>query len=94
MSGFGREADWFRNVQAHRQAEVVIGRQRFRANHRLLDEDEAVEVLRDYEQRNRLAAPVVRVVLGRLLGSPYDGTESERRRVVLQLPFVAFSPDR
>jgi hypothetical protein len=56
----------------------------------ILDDDRAVEIIASYEQRNRLVAPVVRWVLGRLVGWPYDGTEAARRRLVAELPVVAF----
>jgi hypothetical protein len=45
-----------------------------------------------YERRNRLVSPVVRLVLSRLLGWRYDGTDSARRKAAEQLPSVAFRP--
>jgi len=92
MAGFGRSADWYRNVLARPPVEVVVGRERFRPVARELDEDEAVHVLADYETRNRLAAPVVRRMLSRLVGWRYTGTEPDRRRLVRTLPLVAFRP--
>ncbi len=50
-----------------------------------------VRILADYERRNRLAAPVIRLVLSRLLGWSYDGTPAARRLAVQALPLVAFS---
>lgn len=93
MSGFGRDTDWLRNIEAHPDAEeVVIGRSRFAASHRILAADEAVRVVADYERRNRLFAPVVRFALSRLLGWTYRGSETERRRLAAELPLVAFRP--
>ncbi|MGE0257206.1 MAG: nitroreductase family deazaflavin-dependent oxidoreductase [Alphaproteobacteria bacterium] len=93
VSGFGRDADWLRNIEARPDAEeVMIGRSRFAASHRVLAADEAVRVVAGYERRNRFVAPVVRFVLSRLLGWPYHGTESERRLLAAQLPLVAFRP--
>ena len=57
MSGFGRSADWFRNLQAAPGEEIAIGRRCFRPQHRILDETEAAAVLADYERRNRLITP-------------------------------------
>ena len=71
---------------------MVIGQQRFTAAHRLLDVQEAMGVIRDYEQRNRTLAPIVRLVFSRLLGWRYHGKESERRRLVTELPLVALWP--
>ncbi len=92
MSGFGRGSDWLRNIEANHQEEVTIGSQHFVAAHRFLGEDEALAVLRGYERRNRIAGPIVRSVLSRLLGWHYDGSDESRRRLVRQLPLLAFRP--
>jgi deazaflavin-dependent oxidoreductase (nitroreductase family) len=68
MAGFGRTADWLRNIEANPAVELTIGRERFVPVHRVLDEPEAADVLADYERRNRLAAPIVRRVLSHLVG--------------------------
>jgi deazaflavin-dependent oxidoreductase (nitroreductase family) len=92
MSGFGSKADWLRNIEAGRPAEVTLGRLRFNASHRILGLEEAVDVVEDYERRNRYAAPIVRAVLSRLLGWRYCSSDSDRRRLAEQLPLVALSP--
>ncbi len=92
MTGFGRGADWSRNIQAVPAAEVVVGTQRFAAAHRILDVPEAERVFAQYQQRNRWVAPIMRMVLSRLLGWRYDGSDGARRRAVAQLPLVAFRP--
>jgi hypothetical protein len=51
-----------------------------------------VQVVRSYERRNRFIAPVIRLVLSRLLGWRYNGSEGDRRRLVAQLTLVAFRP--
>jgi deazaflavin-dependent oxidoreductase (nitroreductase family) len=92
VAGLGRAAEWYRNVTANPdRVEVQIARERFRATHRVLAEQEAVDALGAYERRNRLAAPVIHRVLGWLVGWPYDGSESARRRLAGELPLVAFS---
>jgi deazaflavin-dependent oxidoreductase (nitroreductase family) len=93
MSGWGHGAGWLRNIEATHSAEIAIGTRRFVATHRLLDADDAIRVVADYERRNRFAAPVIRAVLSGLLGWRYDGTEEARRRLVTQLPLVAFRPE-
>jgi len=90
VAGFGRSADWFRNIVALPPIEVAIGRDRFRPQARVLPDEEAAAVLADYERRHRLAAPVVRRVLGWLVGWEYDGSAAARNRLVQELPFVAF----
>jgi anti-anti-sigma factor len=92
VAGLGRSSNWFRNIQAEPALCVEIGRERFIPAQRVLDPVEAGEVMAAYERRNRLAAPIVRVVLSRLLGWPYDGAAEARARLTRQLPFVAFRP--
>ena len=92
VAGLGRSCDWYRNIQAHPPVEVAIGRERFRPVVRDLDEDEAVAALAEYERRNWRVTPVVRRMLTWLVGWHYDGSELARRRLVRQLPVVAFTP--
>ena len=92
MSGFGRTADWFRNVLATPPAELEIGRERFVPVARELPEDEAVAAFAAYEQRNRWMAPIMNRVLTRMLGWPYDGSDEARRKTVHELPIVGFRP--
>jgi deazaflavin-dependent oxidoreductase (nitroreductase family) len=92
LAGLGRSAQWLRNVEAGNDVEIAVGRDRFRARHRLLTPEQASEALADYERRNRWLAPIVRWVLSRLVGWRYDGSEGARRRLVTELPVVAFRP--
>jgi len=92
MSGFGRNSDWLRNIEATPNEEVVIGTRHFQASHRFLAEEEAVNVVENYERGNRLVASLVRWVLSRLLGWQYRGSTDDRRRLVGQLPLIAFRP--
>ena len=92
LSAFGRNPDWLRNIEKTPDPEVVIGSRCFVAAHRFLCEEEAVSVISDYEQRNRLIRPIMRSVLSRLLGWRYDGPPDDRRRLVTQLPVIAFYP--
>jgi deazaflavin-dependent oxidoreductase (nitroreductase family) len=92
MSAFGRNADWFRNIEAGPDPEVAVGSRRFTASWRLLDKEDAIKVIAGYERRNRFAAPIVRAVLSRLLGWRYDGSEGGRSRLAEELPLVAFRP--
>jgi deazaflavin-dependent oxidoreductase (nitroreductase family) len=92
MSGFGRNADWLRNIEARPGEEVIIGSEKFVASHRFLAEEDAINVVKGYERRNWLMAPIIRLVLSRLLGWHYRGSEADRRRLVKQLPLIAFRP--
>jgi deazaflavin-dependent oxidoreductase (nitroreductase family) len=92
LSGLGRDAQWYRNVQAGGAVEVRIARGRWMPVARVLEPLEAAAALADYERRNRWAAPIVRRVLGRLAGFPYDGSPAARERLVAELPLVGFRP--
>jgi deazaflavin-dependent oxidoreductase (nitroreductase family) len=92
MSGFGRNSDWLRNIETTPNEEVVIGSRHFQASHRFLAEEDAVHVVENYERRNRLVASLVRWVLSRLLGWQYRASTGDRRRLVGQLPLIAFRP--
>jgi deazaflavin-dependent oxidoreductase (nitroreductase family) len=92
VSGF-RHSDWLRNIEANPGEEVVVGSHRFVASHRRVGEDEAVSVIKAYEHRNRFIAPIVRASLSWILGWPYRGGESDRWKLVRELPIVAFRPE-
>ena len=92
MSGFGRDSAWLLNIQAKPDFDVIIGAERFKAQYRLLSEEEAVQAFRDYERKNKLLYPVVRYVLSRLLKWQYRGSDADIRQLVSQLPLVAFRP--
>ncbi len=91
VSGF-HDSDWVRNIEATSGEEVTVGAQHFVATHRFLGEDEAMKVMEDYEYRNRYIAPVVRRGLSWLVGWPYHASEDDRRKLVRQLPMIAFRP--
>jgi deazaflavin-dependent oxidoreductase (nitroreductase family) len=44
-AGLGRSADWYRNLQVHPQVDVAVGRQKFQAVARTLDEPERIRSL-------------------------------------------------
>jgi deazaflavin-dependent oxidoreductase (nitroreductase family) len=92
MSAFGQGADWFRNIKVTPDPKVTIGRQQFVATYRWLDVEEAASAVMRYEQRNWLVRPIIRLVLSRFLGWQYRGTDRDRRRLVAQLPVIAFRP--
>ncbi|MHB1569083.1 MAG: nitroreductase family deazaflavin-dependent oxidoreductase [Solirubrobacteraceae bacterium] len=92
MVGLGRRAQWYRNVIAGGAVEIAIGSERFRPDYRELEPAEATAAVGDYERRNRLLAPIVRMVLSRLIGWRYDGSQLARERLVSERPVLAFRP--
>jgi hypothetical protein len=92
MVGLGRRAQWYRNVISGGAVELAIGRDRFEPDYRELAPAEAAAVLAAYERRNRVVAPLVRVVLSRLVGWRYDGSPPAREHLVMERPILAFRP--
>jgi hypothetical protein len=92
MSGFGENSGWLLNLEASPSAEVVIGTQRFPVVHRFLGEEEAMRVVADYERKNWFMLLIIHSVLTRLLGWKYSESDADRRRLVRQLPLLAFRP--
>ncbi len=92
IAGFGPSSDWYRNISANPACEVIVGRHRFTPQHRILDEPQAAAVIADYERRNRWILPIVHVLLSRLVGWRYDGSQLARERLVHELPVVALRP--
>lgn len=90
--GFGRGSDWILNIKASPTADVTVGLQHFAAQHRFLGEEEAAEVIKNYERRNRMIAPIVRAGFSWILGWKYHGGDEDRRRFVSQIPLIAFRP--
>ena len=54
-SAWGRQAEWFRNVQADPRVQVQVGRRRFVSEVSEISESAAAEALRDYARAHRLA---------------------------------------
>jgi deazaflavin-dependent oxidoreductase (nitroreductase family) len=92
VNGFGPNCDWLRNIEANPGEEVTVGSNHFLASHRFLGEEEARLVIQGFEHRNRFITPIVRLGLSWLLGWRYRGTETDRLRLVRQLPLIAFRP--
>jgi deazaflavin-dependent oxidoreductase (nitroreductase family) len=92
MSGFGTRSQWYRNIVAGGAEEMQIATRRFVPRIRVLDHDEALDVLRDYEFKHWIAAPLVRRLLSQLLGFKYRGWRLDGRRAVEVLPLVSLSP--
>jgi deazaflavin-dependent oxidoreductase (nitroreductase family) len=92
LSGWGRDSDWFQNVEAAGHAKITIGRETMAVDAFILDDQDAATVIGDYERRNRLIGPIIRRVLSHLAGFQYDASDDSRLALVRQLPVVRFTP--
>ncbi|OBB94784.1 nitroreductase [Mycobacterium sp. 852002-30065_SCH5024008] len=85
-SGFGRKAQWFRNIQANPRVRVYAGSQApRRATARILDQQEADRALAAYVSRHRQAWEQMRPVLEETLGVPITETDTPLPLVELRL---------
>lgn len=88
VSAYGDKADWYRNIRASPALEVQVGRHQFVPDQRFLTEEEGYGELLCYERRY----PVISLILMRVVGLKYHGTESERRSLAAFFRFVSFRP--
>jgi deazaflavin-dependent oxidoreductase (nitroreductase family) len=87
-SAWGKDADWIRNIQAHRALQAQIGRDWFTPQQRFLSEDESLAVVaefrRQHPHRSRLVASV--------LGWGDLGSDAAACDFVSIRPFVSLRP--
>ena len=85
-SGFGRKAQWFRNIQANPRVRVYAGSHAPRpATARVLEQQEADRALAAYLSRHRKAWERMRPVLEDTLGAPITETDTPLPMVELRL---------
>ncbi|MGZ4514936.1 MAG: nitroreductase family deazaflavin-dependent oxidoreductase [Mycobacterium sp.] len=85
-SGFGRKAQWFRNIQANPHVRVYAGSHPpGQATARVLDQDEADRTLAAYRSRHPQAWERMRPVLEDTLGAPIGDTNTPLPMVELRL---------
>jgi deazaflavin-dependent oxidoreductase (nitroreductase family) len=85
-SGFGRKAQWFRNIQANPRVRVYAGSRRpGPATARVLDQEENDRTLAAYRSRHPRAWERFRPVLEETLGAPITDTDTPLPMVELRL---------
>lgn len=92
ISGFGRGADWYRNIRTTPALEVQTGRLRYVPEQRFLSVDDGAAVLAEFERRHRLAAQFIPWLVRWLAGVPYEASPAGRRAVAEAMPMVALRP--
>lgn len=83
-SGYGKQAQWYRNLRHAPGGTVQVGRHRHHVSAYFLDPEEGVEVMAEYAPRHPRAARL----LCRYLGLPSDGTADAYRAAGRQIAFV------
>ena len=88
LSGWGKQADWLRNVEKTPEIIINVGRRQFHARAVRLESDAAESTILDYAKRNPLAIRV----LPRLMGYRLDGSQADFRELAQLGIVVAFHP--
>ncbi|BDH58650.1 nitroreductase family deazaflavin-dependent oxidoreductase [Tsukamurella sp. PLM1] len=72
-SGFGETAQWYRNLRAHPECRVTVGKNERRARAELLDRAASDEVLDRYRTEHPFAWDRLRGAIEQAVGHPVDG---------------------
>lgn len=86
-SGTGPNADWYRNITAQPITSIQVKNRVWTPEQRFLEPSEAARRFADYEQRHPRAASK----LLDSMGQSYGGTDSDRIRMMHNIPMVAFT---
>lgn len=87
-SGFGEQADWYKNLMVHPQVSIQVGRKRMNAHAKRLPAPQAAEALLNYHQRH----PTALRTLAKILGYQIDGSQEDIRFLAGVIPIVSFTP--
>jgi deazaflavin-dependent oxidoreductase (nitroreductase family) len=87
-SGFGEKADWYKNVMAHPEITIQVGRKRLAARAERLPLPQATEVMLDYNRRH----PAMLRTLAGIMGYRSDGSEADARFFAGVIPILALIP--
>jgi deazaflavin-dependent oxidoreductase (nitroreductase family) len=90
MAGFGTGTDWYRNLLAHPDARIQLGKQSTDVRAAPLTSVEAGEAIERYARRHPWAA---RAML-RFLGLPVDGSGEAHRAAGRAIPALRLEPVR
>lgn len=89
-SGTGRQADWYRNLEARPAPQIQVGNHRWAPRQRLLSSEESATAFAVYELAHARTAER----LLESMGNSYDGTDAGRVAMMDDMPMVAFSDQR
>ena len=87
-SGFGEQADWYKNITVHPQVTIQIGNKHITALAERLPVEQATDEMLDYNHRH----PIALRTLSGILGYKSDGSEADIRFLAKVIPIMAFHP--
>lgn len=86
-SGFGKKADWYRNLQATPSVTIQVGQKKWQTTAVFLSDTESGQMMRQYAQQNPKAAQAI----CRFLGADSKLTLDEYQTMgETKIPFVRF----
>ena len=91
VSGFGRKADWFLNIQKEPKIKVTVGSRSFEAEAGVVSDEEAADILLDYATDHPLAFRELSKIL---LGKTIQPTRENCLQFVQTMPMVSFLPKK
>jgi deazaflavin-dependent oxidoreductase (nitroreductase family) len=86
ISGYGKRADWFRNIEKTPALSIAIGSNRFEPVQHILSASEAYDVLEQWQRQHPLEARIFR----RLYDLPPEPSENALSRFVETYPLISF----
>ncbi|MGI5151084.1 nitroreductase family deazaflavin-dependent oxidoreductase [Plantactinospora sp. CA-294935] len=89
-SGFGKRADWYRNVVKTPEAAIQVGNRTLKVTAVPIPAYAGAEIMARYAPRHPAAARR----LCKIMGFEVDGSVSDYREVGRRIPFVRFTPRR
>jgi deazaflavin-dependent oxidoreductase (nitroreductase family) len=89
VSGFGRKADWFLNIQKEPKVKVTVGSRLFEAEAGVVSDEDAADILLDYATGHPLAFRELSKIL---LGETIQPTCENCLQFVQTMPMVSFFP--
>ena len=87
-SGYGPSSNWYRNLLANPDAEIVLGSHRLGVRATQVPPEEGGDLMVDYARRRPRSARMV----ARQMGVPVDGNEAAFRALGVALPYVRLQP--
>jgi deazaflavin-dependent oxidoreductase (nitroreductase family) len=87
-SGYGPTANWYRNLLAHPDGEIVLGSRRLAVRATPVAPEEGGDLMVDYARRRPRSARMV----ARQMGVPVDGGEASYRALGRALPYIRLEP--
>ena len=84
-SGWGEQAQWFKNIIANPNVEITLGIHKYPAKARRMEAAEAEHELREYASRHPWS---MKQLYRSMLGQPFHGQDADFQQLAAQVPLV------